>query len=235
LLAKNADEEIAIDFTLLRLATALLNQASGKCEEILRDLRTWSGKPIPRLEAWVLEVFELLIDYGLELGLLVEWYREWVGRLSQVRMHWHITDLAGWFSLGKIIQPGEDLLQRLQNVLKMTQEVEIEDPIKNLPEGYRIGIYSLQEAAAQRAKHLLLERNAHIDIRICTDLVFSEAAKAIALSCDIAVLVTTAMKHALSSGLSPYLDSDKIVYPQSSGSTGIVRAIETYLAKNEPQ
>jgi hypothetical protein len=228
LLAKTAQEEMSNDFILLRLASALLAYAPNKREHVQRDLAEWCVKPIVKLENWALETFELLIDYGLEPGLLTQWYRAWIEELFYKQTHHQLTNLEGWLELGRIIQPGEDLIHVLENAISTTQEKEGQDPIQALPKEYSVAIYSLQETAAQRARRLLLKRNEYLDIRICTDTVFSEAAKALAKHADVFVLVTTAMKHAMSYGLNPLLDPKQIVYPPSSGSTSIVRSVEEY-------
>jgi hypothetical protein len=231
LIAKTAQEEMKNNGPiLLLLANTILSSAPQKVESVFHELQGWCGKPILKLEAWMLEAIEMLIDYGIEPGLLADWYREWVEQLINRQIRYQLTYLEGWLELGHVIQPGGNLLDILQQKATtiVTEQVVI-DPIKELSEGYRIVIYSLQESAAQRARTLLLKRNPSLDIHICADIVLTDSAKALAESSDAVVMVTTAMKHTLSYGLDVYVKKENRVFPQSSGSTGIVRAVEEFV------
>jgi hypothetical protein len=59
-----------------------------------------------------LEAIEMLIDYGIEPGLLVDWYREWVEQLINRQTRYQLTYLEGWLELGRVIQPGAICLMR---------------------------------------------------------------------------------------------------------------------------
>ncbi len=232
LLSKHAREEMHSDFLLLRLADALLSTAPSKCVSICRNLQEWSSEPLKKLELWALEAFEMLIDYGLEPAQLIPWYRVWVEWMQLKQLHRDRSNLLGWLSLGKVIQPGNDALRLLQQLLEDLQQKEPVDVIGTLPEGYRICIFSLYQSAANRTQDLLLKRNQKLDVRICADEVLTDSAKFLAQTSNMSVLVTTAMKHALSYGIMPYLDRVKVVYPQSRGSTAIIHAIEEYVQKS---
>ena len=236
LLENQAKDELHTGFILLRLAEAQLRSTPGRRLDILQNLQEWNGNTlIPKLEAWILEVFELLIDYGLQPGSLTEWYRYWINSLFTTHAHHERTFLEGWYTIGLIIQPGQDILQRIDKILHETVQKEISKPIEELPPKYRIAIYSLQTSAAERAKKLLLQHNSELDIRICTDEVPSKSAKINAQHANLVVLVTTAMKHALSYGIGPSLKEDLVVYPEFSGSTSILRSIEGFLEKSPNQ
>jgi hypothetical protein len=215
---------------LLRLAEARLRYAPGNCAPIFSDLEEWCGTPITRLETWALDVCEMLLDYGLEPAVLASWYQLWLSQLVHVQPRHQITNLQGWLDLGRIIPSDHNLLEVLRERFSERQKVA-DDPIKLLPEGYKIGIYSLLEPAAQRAREQLLARNQSLEIRICTDKVLTEVAKAIAEQSDMVVIVITAMKHAVTYGIVPLIEPAKVVRPQSSGSTSLVRAVEEYAAK----
>lgn len=236
LLENQAKDELYVDFILLRLAEALLRQSPSRSHAILQNLKEWGGDPpIPKLEAWALEVFELLIDYGIPPGYLIDWYRSWVPLLLSVRTQYDRTNLEGWHIIGNVIQPGHDLIEQLDRALDETREQETSGPIEELPVNYRIAIYSLEVAAAERARKLLRTRNPELDIRICADEVSNKAAKINAQNADLVVLVTTAMKHALYYGIGPSLKAERVVYPESSGSTSILRAIEEFARKRPKQ
>lgn len=227
LLEGNADQEQPlIGFVLLRFADALLRQAPGRRNDIYKHLEQWCPNPIPKLESWVLEVFELLAEYGLTAGLLAPWYRIWISSLLDVPSSRDRLNVETWLEFAKWIKPGTDILQRLQEALTLAEKDE-ESPIAALPSGYQIGIYCLRQSTAKYARELLLLRNSNLDVRLCFDEVLTRQAQAIAENSDMVVLVTTCMTHALTYGINPYLKKAQ-VYPQSGGSTGIVRSIEEY-------
>ncbi len=227
LLEAKADQEQPLTgFVLLRLADALLRQAPGRCNNIYKHLEQWCPNPIPKLESWILEVFDLLAEYGLAAGLLTLWYRAWVSSLLDLPGTRDRLNLETWLEFGKWIHPGIDIIQRLQETLIEAGKDE-ESPVSALPNGYQIGIYCLRQSTAKQARELLLLRNHRLDVRLCFDEVLTKQAQAIAENSDMAVIVTTCMTHALTYGITPYLKK-ACVYPPSSGSTSIVRSIEEY-------
>lgn len=119
----------------------------------------------------------------------------------------------------------------MQAVTVVTKK-DIDNPVANLPDGYRISIFSLRESSTARAKQLLLERNKNLDIRISLEKDLNAQAKALAQNSDLVVIITTCISHALTYSIGPYLKKDP-VYPLSSGSTSIIRAVEEHLRKME--
>ncbi len=215
----------------LRLAEGVLRQSPFRRDEILKNFQTWFAKPIPALENQVVEAFELLAEYGLEGWHLVDWYRTWVTQLLNLPTSRDRVSLEGWHAFGAWIQPGDDLLHHLKQSLTTVIEQDIDNPVERLPAGYRIGIFTLRASSAERSKQLLLQRNPALDIRICLEKDLTATAKSMAQNSEMVVVVTTCITHALTYGIQPYLASDP-VYPISSGSTSIVRAIEEYLVKH---
>ena len=205
-------------------------QAPGKCEAVLTNLRQWSGAPLPKMELWVLDIYEMLIEFGLLPQQLAPWCREWLEWLLMIpdtgQIQWRI-----WLAVAKIIQPGVDLLSRLEQKLESVSEQEEEDILKSFGANYKIGIYTLHQSSALRARELLLARNPQLDIRICTDTVMTASAKALAQNADLVVLVTTAVTHNLVYSIRSYFKENATTYPQSSGSSSIIRAIEEYAYK----
>jgi hypothetical protein len=217
--------------TLLRLAEALLTYSPTRCTELCKHLQDWCSKHIiPNLEGWVLEAFELLSEYGLSPSSLSTWYRTWLSYLLNLPASRDRINLEIWLAFGNWIQPGTDLLNRLLQALATATEKESENPIQALPDDYQIGIFCLRESSAFHARDLLLARNNRLEIRICTDKVLSAQAQSIAENSDMVVIVTTCITHALTYGIGPYLTKNP-VYPASSGSTSIVRAIEEQFLK----
>lgn len=217
-------------FALLRLAEAILRRSPTQRDRLCGNLIDWCKNPIPALETWALEAFDLLAEYGLAPGQLAAWYRDWVSHLLNLPSSRERASLETWLNFGQWIQPGSDLLTRLQQALTVITEKDIDNPVADLPDGYRISIFSLRESSSSRARQLLLERNKNLDIRICLDKDLNTQAKALAQNSDLVVIVTSCISHAVSDGIGPYLKNDP-VYPPSSGSTGIIRAIEEHSRK----
>jgi hypothetical protein len=228
-LLENGEVNQRIGFALLRLAETILRRSPSERERICKNFIDWNKTPIPVLEDWALEAFELLSEYGLTPGLLAQWYREWVSYSLNVPGSRDRTHLEAWLLWGHWIQPGADLLLKLQESLAPAAQRAIDDPIASLSSGYRITIFSLRVSSSQRTKQLLLARNAMLDVRFCAEKDLNAEAKALAQNSDLVVIVTTCIAHALTYGIGPYLKKEP-VYPQASGSTSILRAIEEYLA-----
>lgn len=217
-------------FILLRLAEAILQRSPIQRDRLCKNLIDWCKTPIPALENWVLEAFDLLAEYGLVPGLLAAWYRDWVSHLLNLPGSRERANLETWLMFGKWIQPGPDLLNQLVRAVTVVTEKDIDNPVANLPDGYRISIFSLRESSTARAKQLLLKRNKNLDIRICLEKDLNAHAIALAQNSDLVVIVTTCLTHSLTYGIGPYLKKVP-VYPQSSGSTSLVRAIEEYTSR----
>ncbi len=219
-----------VGFALLRLAEAILHRSPMRRNRLCENFIDWCKPPIPALENWALEAFDLLAEYGLAPGLLATWYRGWVSRLLDLPSSRERASLETWLIFGQWIQPGSDLLVRLQQALTAVAEKDIDNPVADLPDGYRISIFSLRESSTSRARQLLLKRNKNLDIRICLEKDLNAQAKALAQNSDLVVIVTTCLSHALTYGIGPYLKKVP-VYPQSSGSTSLVRAVEEYITR----
>ncbi|NWJ94151.1 MAG: hypothetical protein HXX20_00040 [Chloroflexi bacterium] len=232
-LSEKVDKNLTTGLTLLRLAEAVLRQKPVECHRFYEYFKDWCTYPIPAFENWILEVFDLLAEYGLEPNKLTVWYRQWVEYLLNLPGNRERTNLETWLAFGRWIQPGPDLLAALEQAISIVTDQEVEDPIANLPPGYRIGIFSLHQATMDRAKELLLARNPNLNIRTCAERDLNEQAKSLAQNSDLVVIVTTCISHALTYGIGPYLKKEQgPVYPQSKGTTSIIRAIESYLLTN---
>jgi len=229
LLEKQATNQTT-GFALLRLAEAILRHSPLQRDRLCENFIDWCKTPIPALENWALEAFDLLAEYGLPPGLLAAWYRDWVSHLLNLPSSRERASLETWLIFGQWIQPGSDLLTRLQRALTVVTEKDIDNPVADLPDSYRISIFSLRESSIARAKQLLLERNKNLNVRICLEKDPNAQAKALAQNSDLVVIVTTCISHALMYGIGPYLKKDP-VYPPSSGSTSIIRAVEEHLRK----
>lgn len=210
---------------LLRLAEARLRQTPQLSLNVSNHLRKWLDQPMPILGDIALEILDLLAAYGIQGSAIAVWYRGWAETILAAPRLPDRATLLNWLAFGEWVQPGDDLLQLLRKHLTEDQE---EDPLTELPSGYAIGIFTLRPQSAERVAELLRQRNSTIQVRICSDIVLSDQARALARSADMSVIVTTCISHALTYGIGPYLRTEP-VYPQASGSTSILRAIEKQL------
>lgn len=207
---------------LLRLAEARLRQAPAAISTAVGHLTGWLDSPAPALGDAALEALDLLAAYGAQGPALGPWLRAWAeSALGAPRPPDRLT-LEGWLAFAEWAQPGADLLDALRARLAAPEGDE-GDPIGRLPAGYTIGIFTLRPQSAARVGELICRRNPGVQIRLCDDTVLTEQARALAEGADMCVVVTTCITHALTYGIGPYLRDP--VYPHSSGSTSIVRAI----------
>lgn len=213
---------------LLRLAGAVLDESPRKFDAVLSDLRQWFTRPTPALEDEVLDAFDLLIAYGARREHLMELYRDWLGHFLDrpASSKWERAQQEVWLSLGEWLQPGNDLLTPLRERLADLVRAEI-DPVAALPQGFRLGIFTLDPRSAERASEILQKRNTSLDIRVCAEKDMNNTVASLARNSDAAVVVTRCLKHAIFYGIGPLLGS-KPIYPDSRGSASIVRAVEEF-------
>lgn len=210
---------------LMRLAEARLRRSPQRVTDVYRHLADWFSHPMRALEDQLFDAFDLLSDYGLPSGLLADLCRKWVDTTLQAPKGRDRDNLQSWLAFVDWIQPGADISTRLSQALTQLGAQAAEDPLALLPAGYRIGIFTLRHSSAERAKEMLLKYNAHLDIRICLEQDLNGPAKAIATNSNLVVVVTTCVTHALTYGIEPYLSGKQPVYPVSSGSISMFRAI----------
>jgi len=169
-----------------------------------------------------------VLDYGAPPFMLGEWYRQWVNYLLQKSGGRTLPNLELWRELGEFIVPGDNLLKQLEANTNEEGSQQLNDPITFLQAGYQIGIFSLRDGSAKRVESLINKRNPAVKVRICTETNLNDSAKSIAQNSNMVVIVTSCISHAMTYGIGPFLKFQKKepVYPQSSGSTSIIRAIE---------
>lgn len=211
---------------LLRLAEARLRHNPGVRDAVARHLTAWFDNPFPALESVAQDALDLLAAYGIQGPTLAIWYRGWAEALLSAPGMRDRLSIEGWLDLGRWVQPGDDLLERLRSRLDDADEDQL-DPVAALPTNYQIAIFTLRTESAERAGEMLRRRNSTLQIRVCDDTVLTDRARSLAQNSQLVVVVTTCITHALTYGIGPYRRDP--VYPQSSGSTSILRAIETRL------
>lgn len=208
---------------LLRLAEARLRRAPSIITSVAEYLADWLNHPAPALGDVALEAFDLLAAYGAQGPAFGPWLRSWVETILGAPRQPDRAALEDWLAFTEWAQPGNDLLERLREMIASFDATE-DDPISLLPDGCTIGIFTLRLESAVRAGEQIRRRNPSVQVRLCGDTVLTDQARALAQGADFCVVVTTCITHALTYGIMPYVDNP--VYPQSSGSTSIVKAIE---------
>jgi hypothetical protein len=231
-LLETQEPNVTTSMTLLRLVESLLANRPSRVHTLWQHLSTWFQQPVATLETNLLETFELLAEYGLSGGALTEWYRRWVEYLLSLPTNRDRASLETWLAFGTWMQTVPDLVSSLQQMLSEHVEQQTENLIEQLPDGYRIGIFSLRESSAQRVKELLKARNNTLDVRICSEKVLNDQAKSLAQHADLVVVAWRSVSHALTYGIEPFLQQAP-VFPQSSGSTSMLRAIEERLRQEQ--
>jgi len=218
----------------IRLTDALLRREPHRCDESAHDFAAWFASPRLVLESVALDACEMLVDYGVRPELLHEWYRIWINHLLAVPFEWNAVAQKVWLLLGNWIQPGNDLLIRLEHHLEVAKSTLTSDGIANLPEGFKIAIFTLDEASANRAHQLFLERNPRLEINGYHNFVSTKRGQQAAQTADAVIIVTACIKHAITYDIMPTLRRRKLtpIHVNSRGSTGIVRAFESYLVDN---
>jgi hypothetical protein len=219
------DVNEATSLALLRLAEARLRRSPAARDTVAQHLIGWFSDPFPALEGTAQEALDLLAAYGVQGPRLALWYRQWADALLSTPRLDRLS-LRGWLILGEWVQPGADVLDRLRERLEAIGEPE-SDPLVALPDRFEIAIFTLRPPSAARVGDELRRRKLGLIVHICDDTVLTDRAKNLAQSAGISVVVTTCITHALTYGIGPYLRDP--VYPQSSGSASIMRAIEARL------
>jgi hypothetical protein len=95
--------------------------------------------------------------------------------------------------------------------------------------GTRIGLYSLQEQAIDRAARLLRVRHPGLDVLVYTDHVATDALRAAARSVDLFVVMDRAAAHAATNAVKAERPTAPIRYAAGKGSTSMIDAAEAWL------
>jgi hypothetical protein len=214
-----------------RLLEALLQLDMLEIDRYWEWAREWySITPMKAMIPSVLFTLELFYDYGKDLEALRSVWNQWTSTLLNGIATVSHAEIQDWVQLGENIGGESFLIQTVQDLMK--EDDDIEETIASAPET-SIAIFTLRESSARRAVEQLVKRNPKLKIRINIDTHLTTQAKSLASNSDVVVLVTTAMKHALFYGITPYLKSDP-VYPSSSGTSSIIAEIEKYFRNVVP-
>ena len=204
---------------MLRYAEALLIHDKSRVNAICKNLRTWFAEPASALNDTLLEAFELLSDYGVERAVLQDWYMAWSAKWREAPSNWQVwRDFLRWLGIE------ENALRRFDTPAATPRESSV-DILAALPDGFKIAIFSLHPLSAERAATLLKQRHAGLDVRVYADSKMNDSMHAAARHADLVVVVTSCLSHTVFYGIKDKLQRDP-VYPQSRGTTSILRAIE---------
>ncbi len=209
---------------VFRLADDYIVRNPGKNLTITKSLFRWLSSPRSEIGALALETFELSIQHGVGKEYLYDIYREWVEKLIDSPVHYDLSTLEVWNSLGQWF--GENagyLINKIQDRIDLTK-LKITDPITLLPAGYHIVIYTLDETSAKRVENLLLERHPSLKIDLYTEKSVTDRMKLLTQNADMHVIVWRCMKHNVYYKIKSYVNDP--VLPISRGSSSILGAIE---------
>lgn len=95
--------------------------------------------------------------------------------------------------------------------------------------GVRMGLYSLQEQALDRAARILRERHPGLDVMVFADHVATDALRAAARTVDLFVVMDRAATHAATTAVKAERPTAPIRYASGKGSTSLVEAAEVWL------
>lgn len=191
-----------------------------------RALAWFDISPSKMVLPYLQSALELYFDYGIQQQQLVDLWNHWSGTLGDSLLTLGLADLEGWYELGLLMSADTNLLSRIGHVLDQQNETAT-DVLAVLPP-QKVAIFTLREHTARRAIDKLQPRNPKYTYVLCTNEALTAEAKAHVSSADIVVIVSTCLSHAIFYGIQPYL-RDNVVYPRSSGTTGILLAIDNFI------
>jgi hypothetical protein len=203
---------------VIQYTGALLRQDKARVRNCFERLKTWLGKPSQAFDAQFFEALETLIDYGLEKAIAADWAMEWTASWHATPQNWEMWQpLLEWLEIPNV--------ERFASTQQ--EAVPQEDAVAQLPSGFRIAIFTHRTQSATRAVEILQARNPSLVLEVLDDDKMNDRMGSSARNANIAVIVTSCLSHAVFYGIKPLLAQDP-VYPPSSGSVGIVRAVEDY-------
>lgn len=214
---------------VFRLADDRFSRNPDKNHDISLSLFHWLGIPRPDINKLAQEAFELSIQYGVGKEYLYNIYSEWIDRIIDTPVHYDVSTLEVWNSLGHWFGTGASHLTRLVQQRLDTLKSTAVDPIAKLPDNYRIVIYTLDETSAKRVEQLLLERQPTLRIALYTEKSATDRMNTLTQNADMHVIVWRCMKHNVYYKIKSYITDP--VLPTSRGSSSILAAIEEYAEK----
>ena len=212
----------------VRLAEAILRASPKLVDDIVQAFQVRFDYPMPALNDTALEMLELLYDFSANPGMLTAWFHGWV---TAACVNLSPAEAAAWANIATWVKPGREPVTVLEKA--QWQDGTTDDPIAALPDGYRIAIFTLRERSGQFARSTILERNPNLIVTLRHDKVNSNTVQSAFNGADIVVLVTHALKHALT--MSVDISAQHVVLPQSASSTSILRAVEDHVSHTVSQ
>ena len=209
---------------LLKLCEGLLLIDINCCQKLWNVMTEWfSFQPTVKFSFYMLEFLNLFHEYGLDKDKLALVWVNWADVFSATMSSEMYTQIKAWLKLGSLIGVDANQLEDLEAIVENPVEV---DYIAKMSKAV-IVIFSCRDKAAHRAANEIMARNPDLIVRVCTDNRLTDEAKVYASNSEIVIVVTACISHALTYGISPYLKRNPL-YPQSSGETGIIMALEDF-------
>lgn len=219
---------LAQSFRLLSLAVET-GAPAARLSTMLDALGVISENAYPTAE-WIVDVLELAcwspLGHGDPVVVQLEHQFREALRRTRRRVHGHAAerwrDLA---SEGGLIGPWVPS--------DAQDESDASTADLRCLTGQRIGIYSLEERAANSAKAHIDRVAPSIDVRLNHDLKATPSLKDLAKNCDILLVVTTSATHAATDAIKATRKQGRTEYVNSSGASAIIEALGRFCAIDE--
>lgn len=111
-------------------------------------------------------------------------------------------------------------------------QATIGEPSAVIRPGTRIGLYSLQEQALERAARILRKRHPGLDVLVSADHVATDALRVAARTADLFIIMDRAATHAATNALKAERGTAPIRYAAGKGSTSMIEAAEAWLREH---
>lgn len=175
---------------------------------------------------WALDIAETVAinprpkpELGLNLFLKI---------LQFVQGNRYRVDDAAWLALETL---GHDFeaISYIEQIRPATERVETST--SPALQGKKVGIYSLTEQAALRAKRFLEVLFPGVNVEVNHDHESTQALVSLAKSSDIFVFAWRSSKHQAFYCIKEYVPKDRLLQPSGKGSTTIVRSVSAHVNK----
>lgn len=184
----------------------------------------WSkAKSIKHVD-WALDVAELLAinpSPKPELGL-----NFFIDVLGVIAASTHRVFKSTWLVLD-ILAKDFNAAEYVEQIKPDKKDIEVKSE-KNSLEGKKVGIYSLTEPSAIRAKQLLETMYPGIIVVVNHDHEATQALSNLAKSVDLFVFAWRSSKHQAYYCVKKLVSKDELLLPLGKGSTSIVKSVLSY-------
>lgn len=225
---QNRDRLLVQDTLGLLLDEGLTND---EYEDVIVYIElVWDKLKSPKTILWPIEVLEEIYTNPIQNPEIVNKFaRDYIKYLYGNRNSLDGSDIA---QIESFFADRNEIVEQLSGLMSDSQIVQQRDSsiasIVSFLDSLKIGIYSLEETAAKRAKNYFTALNGQSDIGLNHDKSCTDALKSLSKKSDVFVFASRAAKHAAF-----YCVRDReLVYPAGKGASSIINAIIDWMKKN---